>query len=63
MGEKRKEIERENKEERVRVKSPHFSLDFSAIGPSNLGETKGKVNPHCNDQYQIIQVFNKFDQV
>ena len=30
-----------------RERSSHFSLDFPAIGPSNLGETRGKVDPYC----------------
>ena len=32
---------------RVRVRSSHFSLNFSAIDPSNPGEARGKVDPHC----------------
>ena len=29
-----------------RKRSSHLSLNFSTIGPSNPGETKGKVDPH-----------------
>ena len=29
-----------------RMRSPHLSLDFPTIGPLNLGETRGKVDPH-----------------
>ena len=51
MGEKREKIEREKKEERERITSREidytFSLDFSVIGPSTSGETRGKVDPHC----------------
>ena len=28
-----------------RVRSSHFSLGFPVIGPSNSGETRGKVDP------------------
>ena len=43
--EKEKERERERKEEDFRERESTFSLDFSAIGPSNPGETRGKVDP------------------
>ena len=50
MGEKRGKIEREKKEERemrnCRKRVSTFSLDFLAIGPSNSGETRSKVEPH-----------------
>ena len=47
-GEKRGEkIEkRERKEERFRVRSPHLSLSFSAIGPAVSGGARGRVHPH-----------------
>ena len=49
MGEKRGKIEREKKEERERRNSREigstFSLNFSVIGLSNSGETRGKVDP------------------
>ena len=47
LGGKKREKERKREEERAfRERSSHFSLDFSAIGPSNPGETRGKVDPH-----------------
>ena len=30
-----------------RERESPFSLDFSAIGSSNPGEARGKVDPHC----------------
>ena len=49
MGERKGKIERKKKEERERrnsrVRSSHFSLEFPVIGPSNSGETRGKVDP------------------
>ena len=41
----RKERGEEEKDFRERV---YLSLDFLAIGPLNPGETRGKVDPHCN---------------
>ena len=43
---KGKREKREGKE-RVLKRESTFSLDFSMIGPSNLGKTRGKVDPHC----------------
>ena len=50
----------ERKRRDFRVRSPHLSLDFSAIGPSNLGETRGKVDPHCKS-YAWVLVLWSFD--
>ena len=48
LGEEKEEKRgREGKKERVLERESTFSLDFSAIGPSNLGEANGKVDPHC----------------
>ena len=51
IGEKRGKIEREKERGKDRRNSKergsHFSLDFPMIGPSNPGETRGKVGPHC----------------
>ena len=41
-----KERKRE-KEREFRERGSTFSLNFLAIGPSNPGETRGKVDPHC----------------
>ena len=41
----RKEKEREKREEGVRERDSTLSLDFSAIGPSNPDEARGKVDP------------------
>ena len=66
MGEKRGKIEREKKEERerrnFRERGSTISLDFSAIGPSNLGETRGKVDPHCKS-YAWVPVLWSFDKL
>ena len=43
-----------------RERSSHFSLDFSAIGPSNSGEKRGKVDPHCK-KYVWVHVLWSFD--
>ena len=42
----KKERKREKGRE-LRERGSTFSLDFPAIGPSNLDETRGKVDPHC----------------
>ena len=58
MGEKRGKIEREKKEEGERRNSRQrgstFSLDFPVIGPSNFGETRGKVDPHCKSYAWVL---------
>ena len=41
-----REKEREIKEGIFRKRGSNFSLNFSAIGPSNSGEAKSKVAPH-----------------
>ena len=43
------EKEKERKENRFleREGESPFSLEFSVIGPSNPGEPRGKVAPHC----------------
>ena len=47
LGGKKRERERKREKEReFRERGSTFSLDFSVIGPSNLGETRGKVDPH-----------------
>ena len=43
-----------------RERSSHFSLDFLAIGPSNPGETRDKVDPHCKS-YAWVPVLWSFD--
>ena len=66
MGEKRGKIEREKKEEREmrnsRERESTFSLDFSAIDPSNSGETRGKVDPHCKS-YAWVPVLWSLDNL
>ena len=39
--------ERGKEGEIFRERGSIFSLDFLAIGPSNPGEARGKVDPHC----------------
>ena len=49
LGGKKRKIERKREKERdFRERSSTFSLDFSAIGPSNSDKTRGEVDPHCN---------------
>ena len=38
------------------MKSSHFSLDFSVIGPSNPDEIRGKVDPHCKSYAWVPEV-------
>ena len=46
--EKKRERERKREEEEdFRERESTFSLDFPVTGPSNSGETRGKVDPHC----------------
>ena len=42
--------------------SSHFSLDFLENGPSNLGETRGKVDPHCKS-YAWVPVLWSFEKL
>ena len=58
-GEKTKRGEKEE-EESFRKRSSHFSLDFPTNGPSNSGETRGKVDPHCKS-YEWVPVLWSFD--
>ena len=48
-GEKRRDF-------RERVST--FSLDFPTIGPSNSGETIGKVDPHCKSYTWVPVLWN-----
>ena len=43
----RKERGEEEEDFRERERESTFSLNFSMIGSSNSGETRGKVDPHC----------------
>ena len=48
LGGKKREKERKRvKGREFRQRGSTLSLDFPAIGPSNPGETRGKVDPHC----------------
>ena len=59
-------IEREKKGERERRNSRErgstFSLDFSVIGTSNSGKTRGKVDPHCKSYVWVPEVWS-FDKL
>ena len=69
-GGRRGKRKREGKSERVLEKREStFSLDFPAIGSSNPGEARGKVDPHCKgytwvlglwspDKLQEVKVFS-----
>ena len=41
-------------------RSPTFSLEFPAIGPSDPGEPRDKVAPHCKS-YEWVPVLWSFD--
>ena len=57
LGGRRK---RENRErEDFRERSSTFFLDFLAIGLSNPGEIRGKVDPHCKS-YVWVPVLGSF---
>ena len=57
-----KEKERE-KEKRWFLESvSNFSLDFPVIGPSNSGESRGKVTPHSKS-YAWVPVLCSFDKL
>ena len=63
MGEKRGKIEREKKEEKKKrnlERESTFSLNFPVIGPSNSGETRGKVDPHYKS-YAWAPILWSFD--
>ena len=57
----KKERKRE-KERSFRERSSTFSLDFSAIGPSNPSKTRGKVDPHYKS-YTWVPVLWSFDKL
>ena len=44
------------------MRSSHFSLNFSVIGPSNSGEARGKVDPHCKS-YAWVPVLWSFEKL
>ena len=52
----------EEEEEKSRVRSSHFSLDFSAIGPANSSEARSKVAPHGKD-YAWVPVLGSFNKL
>ena len=64
-GGKEREIERDKKEERERrdsrERSSTFSLDFSAIGPTNSGGARGKVGLRCKG-YMWVPFLWSFDK-
>ena len=65
FGERKKnEGERGTKRERdlFRERSSHFSLKFSAIGPSISGEARSKVSLHGKD-YTWVPVLGSFDKL
>ena len=49
-------------EEKSRVRSSHFFLDFPVIGPANAGEARSKVAPHGKD-YAWVPVLGHFDKL
>ena len=52
---------KEKKEEKVfRERVSNFSLNFLMIGPSNPGEPRGKVDPHCKS-YPWVPFLWSFD--
>ena len=60
-----KKGERERKREKgreFRERDSHFSIDFSVIGPSNFGKTRGKVDPHCKSYAWVPKVWS-FDKL
>ena len=57
----RREKGREKRGEGVRERDSTFSLDFSAIGASNPGEIRGKVDPH-RKSYAWVPVLWSFDK-
>ena len=60
LGGKKRERERKMEKEReFRERISTFSLDFLVIGPSNLGETRGKVDPHYKS-YAWVPVLGSF---
>ena len=58
-GKKRERGRKREKEREFRERGSTFSLDFSTIGPSNSGETRAKVDPHCKN-YASVQVLRSF---
>ena len=57
--------ERKGKREKgrdFRKKGSNFSLNFPAIGPSNLGESRSKVAPH-DKSYAWTPVLWSFDKI
>ena len=63
LGGKKRERERKKEKGRAfRKRSSHFSLYFPTISPSNPGETKGKVDPHCKS-YAWLLVLRSFDKL
>ena len=56
------ETNKREKENGARERESTFSLDFSAIGPSNSDETRSKVDPHYKS-YTWVPVLWSFDKL
>ena len=44
------------------MRRSHFSLSFPVNSPSNPGETRNKVGPHCKS-YAWVPVSGSFDEL
>ena len=60
--EKKNGMKYKKAEEGVRERSSTFSLGFPAISPSNPGEARGKVDPHCKGYAWVPRLWN-FDKL
>ena len=58
--EKRGRVRDSEKEEDFRERGSTLSLNFSAIGPLNSDETRGKVDPHCKS-YAWVPILWSFE--
>ena len=65
MEEKGKRKERGKEGESSRERESTFSLNFPMTGPSNPGEARGKVDPHCKSYawVPVLWSFNKLQEV
>ena len=61
LGEGRERETKEKKKKKLEREST-FSLDFSVIGPSDLDETRSKVDSHCKSYVWVPEVWS-FDKL
>ena len=61
-GERGTNREKREKERIFKERNSNFFLNFSVIGPSNSGEARSKIGPHCKS-YTWVPLLWSFDKI